>query len=245
VWGIITAVASDWQATVAIDPSSAPMLYPLDVFPILAWRMGAYAPYNIVTGYGYPSAGGFFEGRFWFGGTEPNRFDTSQVQGWKKLSPIVHMGPTITRGDLLTGYISDGTVTDACGITYTLESKDKNDIFWFEPDPKGLIAGTLGGEWLIQASNLADPITPMSIQANRVSKYGCANIEPRRTGISLVFVQKFTRRIMEFLSEIWTGKFVAPHLNEAAKHLTTTGIQEIAYQEELAPIIWVRNGPPS
>jgi hypothetical protein len=138
--------------------------------------------------------------------------------------------------------LEDGTVTDANGISYTLQGRDLNEIFWLEPDHNGIMCGTLAGEWLIQASTLSDPITPTSIQAKRVTKYGCANIEPRRTGISLVFIQKFRRRVMEFLADVFTGRYVAPHLNEAAKHLTTNGVSEIGYQEELAPVLWARTG---
>jgi hypothetical protein len=138
--------------------------------------------------------------------------------------------------------LTDGTVTDACGISYVLESKDANEIVWFEPDHNGITAGTSGGEWLIQASTLSDPITPTSIQAKRVTKYCCANIEPRRTGISLTFVQKYRRRLMELLSDVFTNRYIAPHLNETAKHLSKDGIAELGYQEELAPIIWARTG---
>jgi hypothetical protein len=237
VWGRITSVTNSNTAVVTIDPGSAPMLYPLSDFQINTWRMGAFC-----DTLGWPKSGSFYEGRFWFGGCVPNRFDTSQSFGWIPGNPVLNMAPTALSGDVLSGFTSDGTVTDACGISYTLQSKDTNEIYWFEPDHNGIVAGTGGGEWLIQASTLSDPITPTSIQAKRVTKYKCANIEPRRTGISLVFIQLFRRRVMEFLADVFTGRYVAPHLNEAAKHLTKDGVAEIAYQEELAPILWARTG---
>lgn len=239
-WGTITAVASSSQATVLIDPDSAPIIDPLNTPPLRYFRMGAWSGTT-----SYPSCGSFYESRFWFGGAEPNRFDTTQTFGWKPGSTIVQMGPTVTTGDQAIGFKSDGTVTDACAISYKFESKDANQIVWMEPDHNGLMCGTIGGEWLISASNLSDPITPTSIQAKRVTKYGCASIEPRRTGISLVFIQKFKHRVMEFLADVFTGRYVAPHLNEAAKHLTKNGVEEIGYQEELAPILWARTGTGS
>lgn len=236
-WGTITAVLSSSSATVSIDADSAPIIAPLGNPPLRNFRLGAWSDTT-----SFPSCGSFYESRFWFGGAIPNRFDTTQTFGWTAGSTIVNMSPTASSGDQVSGFVSDGTVNDACGITYTFESKDTNQIVWMEPDHNGLMCGTLGGEWLISASNLSDPITPTSIQAKRVTKYGCANIEPRRTGISLVFIQKFKHRVMEFLADVFSGRYTAPHLNEAAKHLTKDGVEEVAYQEELAPILWVRTG---
>ena len=237
MWGRIASVATTHTATVVIDPGSAPMLYPLSNYQLDTWRMGAFSPST-----GYPACGKYYESRAWLGGNVPNRFDTSQSGGLTKGSTTIVMSPTDIRGNALTGFFSEGTVTDKCGITYTLNSNDQNDIEWFEPDHAGLLCGTLGGEWLIQASQLSDPITPTSIQAKRVTKYGCANIEPKRTGLGLVFIQKFGHRVMEFLSQVFTGGYSAPHLNEAAKHLSTHGLVELMYQEELAPMLWFRTG---
>lgn len=237
-WGRITQVLASNQAVVTLDADSAPITCPAGNPPITIWRMGLWSDTT-----NYPASGSFYEGRFWFGGAVKNRFDTTKTFGWKKDSDIVDMSPTLTSGDQVNGFTSDGTVTDDCGISYTLESKDANEIVWFEPDRNGLLVGTAGGEWLIEASTLSDPITPTSIQCKRVTKYGCADIEPRRTGISLVFIQKFRRRVMEFLADVFTGKYIAPHLNETAKHLSSPGIAEIGYQEELAPILWARTGP--
>ena len=236
VWGRITSVTSTSVAVVTLDPGSAPMLEPLNKFQINTWRMGAFADGS------WPASGTFYEDRFWFGGSIKNRFDTSQSHGWIPGNTVLNMAPTVTTGDLQAGYSNDGTVTDACGISYILESKEANDIFWFAPDKGGLLAGTINGEWMIAASQLSDPITPTSIQAKEVTHYGCANIEPRKTGMGLVFIQKFLHRVMEFLPQVFVGGFIAPHLNEAAKHLSTKTLVEMAYQEELAPLLWFRTG---
>ena len=218
-WGTIQTVTSKFSVTMNIQ--GLPLFYSI---PVRTWRLGVYSDTT-----GYPSCGVYYEGRFWFGGAVPNRFDTSQTGGVNK-DGSVFMSPTAI----------DGTVGDANAISYTLLSDQACDISWFAPDHNGLMCGTLGGEWLLAASNQSDPITPTSIQAKRVTKYGCANIEPRRTGLALIFVQKFGRKIMEFLADVFTGRYIAPHLSETAKHLTAPGIEEIHYQEELAPILWAR-----
>ncbi len=218
-WGTIQTVTSKFSVTMNIQ--GLPLQYAV---PVRTWRLGVYSDTT-----GYPSCGVYYEGRFWFGGAVPNRFDTSQTSGVNK-DGSVFMSPTAI----------DGTVGDANAISYTLLSDQACDISWFAPDHNGLMCGTLGGEWLLAASNQSDPITPTSIQAKRVTKYGCANIEPRRTGLALIFVQKFGRKIMEFLADVFTGRYIAPHLSETAKHLTAPGVEEIHYQEELAPILWAR-----
>lgn len=219
-WGQITAVTT--ANTVDVQIMGDPLKYAgVDV---RLWRLGVYSDTT-----GYPTCGTFCEGRFWLGGAQPNRFDTTFVDGVDK-DGNVNMAPTLP----------DGTVTDACGISYTFEAEDQNPIYWFSNDQHGILAGTAGGEWLISASQLNDPFSPTSIQAHRVTKYKCADIEPKRTGIALIFVQKFKRRLMELLADVFSGRYTAPHLTEAAKHLTQKGIAEIGYQEELAPLVWIR-----
>src|SRR5262249_55787233 len=55
-----------------------------------------------------------------------------------------------------------------------------------------------------------------------------------------VFVQRYLRKIVEFFPDVFSGKFTAPNLSKDAKQLTIGNIQEIAYQQELAPVIWAR-----
>lgn len=220
-WGKITSVTN--SNTVQVQILGDPLLYNL---PVRTWRLGVYSDTT-----GYPTCGIFTQGRFWLGGAAPNRFDSTMALGFTK-DGVFEFSPTLP----------DGTVTDANAISFTLDAEDKNPIFWFALDQRGIICGTGGGEWLITASTLGEAITPSTVTGTKVTKYRCADIEPRRTGISLVFVQKFKRRIMEFLTDVFTGRFVAPHLTEAAKHLTQQDIEEIYYQEELAPLIWARTG---
>jgi hypothetical protein len=78
------------------------------------------------------------------------------------------------------------------------------------------------------------------MQAHRVTTIGCANAEPRRTEHTTVFIQKHRRKLMEYFADIFSGKFSAPNLALTAKHLTARNVQQISYQQELAPIIWSR-----
>lgn len=175
---------------------------------------------------GWPSCGTYHGGRLWMGGMFPNHLDASVSN-----DPL-NMAPSLDTGQVL----------DNNAISIGLNTADENFAYWMAPDHLGVIVGTLSGEFLIQASTLAEPITPTSITVNRVTKYGCANTPPVRTGISLVFVQKFRRRALEFLADVFTGKFIAPNLSLTSRDIMTSGIQEIVYQEEQTPILWCRMG---
>ena len=225
-WGKITAINS--PNSVQVQILGAPLLNGTTVVNV--WRLGAYSNTT-----GWPTCGTFHEGRLWLSGAIPNRFDASESNGDEFL-------PGVTNTWSFSPTEPDGTVADNDGITYTFRSPDKNTVLWMEPDHAGIVCGTIKGEWLIQASQLNDPLTPTSIQAHRVTKYQCADIEPQRTGLTLCFVQAYQRKLMEFFPDVFTGKFTAPNLSEAAKHMTKTGLQEIRYTRELVPCVWGRTG---
>jgi hypothetical protein len=199
-----------------------PALTNSDVITI--WRNGVYSNTT-----GWPTCGTYYQGRVWFGGVVSNRFDCSMSNGFVTGTTQINMAPTS----------ADGTVSDDNGISYICDGPDVNEFLWMEPDQQGILFGTQAGEWLISAPG-PGALTPTNIQAVRVTKVGCADIEPRRAEHTLLFVQRYTRKIMEYFADVFSGKFSAPNLSERAKHLTVGGIAEIAYQQELAPILWQR-----
>lgn len=231
-WGVITHVVASDTVLVTLAASyndaagnpqaSGPVLYPS--LPVTLWQLGTYC-----ASVGYPTCGTYHEGRLWLSGAVPNAFDASQS------NLVFNFAPT----DLY------GTVSDNNGISETLNADQINAIFWMIPDHNGIVCGTQGGEWVIQASNQSDPLTPTSIQAHRVTKFGCENIEPRRTGMSLAFVRRYGKKLTEYISDVYSGKYSGTDLSITAAHLMGSGIAEIAYQQETTPVIWVRNNDGS
>ncbi len=211
-WGTISAQAGA-SCTVILQTN----LNSNNGTTIAIWQLGVYNNYTVGA---YPTCGIYHEGRLWLMGT--NRFDAS------------------TSNDIFTFSPTDiyGNVLDSSGISETLNSDELNTFLWAKPDHDGILCGTLGGEWLISASVLSDPLTPTSIQAHQVTKYGSAAVEPVRAGMALLFVQRFRQRILEFMSDTFSQKFSARHINEFAKHITAPGVQEMAYQEEKVPVVW-------
>ena len=206
-------------AGVNVENLGAPLLY---TNPIQTWRLGVYS-----TTTGWPTCGTYHEGRLWLGGAVPNRFDASVSNGI--VGGVIDFAPTNQYG----------VVAASNGISYTLNSDSVNPIFWMDPDLQGIIMGTQAGEWLVQAPTNG-PLAPTNIAGRRVTKIGCANVEPRRTEHTTVFVQRYSRKLMEYFADVYSGKFSAPNLADKAQHITRAGIAEIAYQQASTPIIWGR-----
>ena len=216
-WGKITGFTSSTVVTVTLQTA----LNSANGATMTQSRLGLYT-----TGT-YPTCGAFHKGRIWLAGARPNRFDASQPYDPQSDSTI-SFSPTDAYGN----------VNDDDAIADVINSDEVNTIYWMKPDHEGLIVGTNGPEFLLHTSNLNDPVTPTTLEQDVITRLGAANIEPVRPGIVLAFVQRYTRRLLEFFTETFSGSKVARHLNEYAKHIATPGIKEISYQEETVPVIW-------
>ena len=213
-WGTILSVLSANAVTVQIQ--GTPLLY---TTPCPLFRVGAWSDTT-----GWPTCGCYQGGRFWFGGAIPNRVDSSESD-----SPFT-MSPTLP----------DGTVTDANGISYTFNSNSVDQINWMEPVPTGILVGTAKGEYLLSSGNTGGPITPTSIADSAATKYGSSNILPAKTGLTICFVQKYGRRLLEYLADVFSQRFYGPDLTTYVRHLGQRQFEEIAYQQEPAPVVWAR-----
>lgn len=218
IWGVVSEVVNGEHIKVLLVGGD--LLY---LLPIRRYRVGVFSDKT-----GYPTCGTYHEGRLWLGGATFNRVDSS-VAGSATMS---NFAPTL----------ADGTVVDSSAISLKLDSDNADPALWIASDERGLTLGTQSKEWRLTASALNDPLTPTSAKAKPVTRFGCADVQPVSIGGALVFVQKEGRKVLELLQDVYSGRFSAPHLTQAAKHLTIGGIRELAYQEEAVPILWARTG---
>lgn len=193
---------------------------------IRTWRLGVYSNTT-----GWPTCGTYIDGRIALSGVVANRVDMCVANGITNDSAgtTINFAPTDQYDNVL----------DSSGISVVFDAPDANPLYWMVPDQQGILAGTPGGEWLIYAPTQGG-FAPNNIAARRVTKIGVANIEPQRTEHTIVFVQKFLRKIVEYFADVFSGKFTAPNIIQDAKQLTVNDIQELAYQQELAPEVWAR-----
>ena len=225
-WGTISAVASATSATFIFDTRIPGMvLNSANSDVAFFWQLGVYSDTT-----SWPTCGAYFQGRLWLGGAVPNRFDTTCSNG---------IPPTV---GVYTALFSPtdpyNNVLDNSGMSYILNAGNLNEIQWMLPDAGGLLMGTEAYEFLIGASTLSDPITPTSIQDYPKTRYGSTNQDAIRVGMAGLFVQRNGRRILEYIDDAFSSKPTGRHLNENAKNLSVSGVQQLAYTEEPVPMVW-------
>ena len=190
-------------------------------------RLGLYSDTT-----GWPTCGTYHDGRLWLSGALPNRIDGSVSNGISLTTNAVNFSPTNNAG----------AVAESNAIAYTLNAPSSNPIFWMRPHAQGILCGTLKGEWLVQATTQNPSLTPLNMKADEVTTIGSLNVEPAVTEHTTVFIQKYQRKLQEYFADVFSGKFASPNIAKDAKHLTATQVKELAYQQELAPILWSRTG---
>jgi len=177
------------------------------------WRLGAFSNTT-----GFPSTVAFYEDRLMYAAT------TLQPQTiWGSISNIYN--------DFSPG------ADDSDAVTYTIASDQVNVIRWLSPG-KSLTIGTVGGEFLMSASTRDEAITPSNIKIIRQSEYGGAYIMPVRANGVVLFVQRSTKKIRQFIYQFESDSYVAPDLTLLSEHITDEGVIEVDYQREPDSIIW-------
>jgi hypothetical protein len=104
---------------------------------------------------------------------------------------------------------------------------------------KSLTIGTLGGEFLMAASTRNEAITPTNVKIVRQSEYGGANIMPVRAAGVVLFVQRSTKKLRQFIYEFESDSYLAPDLTLLSEHITADGVVEMDYQRDPDSVIWL------
>jgi hypothetical protein len=214
-WLEITARASTTSVTATIQGPNASA-----TTATTSWRLGVWSATT-----GYPACVTFHQNRLTFAGpTEyPQRIDMSVTSDFENFAPTDQ----------------DGTVTDDKAVATSLSADNVNSIIWLSDDEKGLIVGTVGGEWVIRPNDNGGVITPSNIQGTRSSAFGSANIQPARVGNAVVFTQRSGLKLRELSYVFEDDGYRAPDMTLIAEHITQSGIIEMAHQNEPQSIVWM------
>lgn len=214
-WGyaVITSVSSLTVAVVTIINAFG------NTTAVTTWRLGVWCPLT-----GYPGSVVFHEDRLCFSGATsvPQRVDGSKSGDYE------NMAPTDTAG----------VVANDNAISFTMNANDVNVVRWVTSDEKGLLAGSVGGEWAIKPSTQGEALTPTNITAKRASSYGSANIQPVQAGKATIFVQRSGRKMREMTYFYEVDGFRSPDVSLLSEHVLNGGLVELAFQKEPQPIIW-------
>ncbi len=217
VWGYVLITA--WTSTTVVTVTVINTL--TSTAAKLVWRMGVWS-----TTTGFPSCVVFYEDRLFFAGTpdSPQRLDGSYVGAYENFTASLP---------------ADGSITASNAVAFTLNSNDVQNILWMTSDEKGLLAGTVKGEWVIRPSAQAEALSPTSISAKQTSTYGSANIQPVQADKATLFTQRGGRKIREMTYFYEVDGFKAQDLSVLSEHITKTGVIAMAYQRSPQQIIWV------
>lgn len=182
------------------------------------WRIGVYSDTTQ-----WPAHGVIHEGRLWLVGPS-GRIDAS------KSGDFFNFEPTST----------DGTVADDNGVSAIFAGSGRQNPQWLQSIDTGLLVGTDGGEYLVRASSLDDPLSPFTVQLRKLTDYGCSDALPVRAGKNTIFIHSVERNVMEYRSA--QGGMDGNDIARDARHLTSKGISELAYSQSPIPTVWMRRG---
>lgn len=214
-WLTITAFTSTTVVTATIEGANASA-----GTATANWRLGVWSATT-----GYPGAVTFHGDRLFWGGptNTPQRIDGSNVGDYENFKPSN----------------AAGTVADDNAVGFTLNANEVNVIRWLMSDEKGLMVGTVGGEWIVRASSQNEALTPSNVQATQSTNYGCAALPPLRAGKAIIFAQRNGRKLRELAYVFQDDGMRAPDMTVAAEHITRGGIVDMAYQSQPQSIIWM------
>lgn len=211
-WARITAVSGATSATAAVQRTLGGTGATPD------WRLGAWSAAT-----GWPGCVTFFEDRLCFAAStrQPNTIWMSGAGDYTGMAPSE----------------ADGTVAADNAITLTISDDRVNAVRWLSAG-KVLIAGTVGGEFVVRASALNEAVTPDNATVRRETTIGSADQMPVRIGGSVLFVQRAGRRLHELSYTFEVDNFVAPDVTLLAEHLVRPGLRQLAYQQQPWSVLW-------
>jgi hypothetical protein len=186
---------------------------------VTEWRLGVYNSVN-----GYPSCCMFFEDRLFFAGCTafPQRIDGSSSSLYETFAPSK----------------TDGTIVDSNAVAFALNASDVNVIRWMMDDEKGLLIGTVGGEWMLRPSSTSQALTPTNVTAKRSTAFGSANIQAVRAGRASIYIQRSGRKVRELAYVYEVDGFRSPDMTILSEHISESGLVSSDYQQEPFSIVW-------
>ncbi|MES2348489.1 MAG: hypothetical protein V4641_13080 [Pseudomonadota bacterium] len=213
-WLTITAYSSATSVTATVSGPNASA-----GTATANWRLGVWG-----SALGYPGAACFNEDRLCLGGSTsyPQRIDCSNSGDYENMAPSSVAG----------------TVTDSNAIAVTLNASDVNVIRWLQDDEKGLLIGTVGGEWILRPSSLSQAMSPTNVKASRSTTYGSANVAPLRAGRATLYLQRSGRKLRELAYVFQVDGFQSPDMTVLSEHITLGGLLQLAFQQETQAIVW-------
>lgn len=207
----ITAFTSTTQVT------ATTVIAPLATTATKFWSEGAWSIRR-----GFPRAVCFHQNRLWFGGTkyEPFKVWASQL------------------GDFQNHRVTPGS--DESAMSFQIASTDLQSIQGLASS-RGLVVLTTRGEWVGTTGDNQTVITAASPpEFRQISAFGSEYIQPVMVDDTVIFVEKFGRRLRRIFYDASQSGFATSDLTVMAENVTLGGISSLAVQKGPETVIWCK-----
>ena len=115
-------------------------------------------------------------------------------------------------------------------------AQEANPIVWLASQ-EGLIVGTEGDEWLLDSGDgVISPSNPPN--SKRKTKFGSADLQAQLVGSVVLFIQRGSRALREYVFAFDEQGYKAPDLTQLSEHMTKSGFKQFCYAQNPDSIIW-------
>jgi hypothetical protein len=160
---------------------------------------------------GYPATITFHERRAWYA-----RTDTQPQTMWAS-KPFIY-------DDFTAGALDD----DA--LVVTLNTELANDIKWLSSGTT-LATGTFGGEFITSSGTNGISLTPSNVNSARQTGWGSRNIQPKKIGNYVYYIQRAGRKVRELFYYWDLDTYKSVDMTVVSEHITESGVTAMAYQQ--------------
>jgi hypothetical protein len=137
-------------------------------------------------------------------------------------------------GDYGGGRVNFATLTSAGNVAPDLAFRRTlaldNPPLWLAVDRKALLLGTADGEVSVVPTNAAQSVSGDNISADPQSYFGSERVWPAKIGTDVMFVERGGRRLRASGFDLGRDRYAAIDLTAAARHITRSGVTQLAYQ---------------
>jgi hypothetical protein len=175
----------------------------------------------------------------------------SDVEGYPQLVGIwggrlIFVKDTQLIGSVVGDYFNMAPVDDggvlAPDMAFRLQLSISDPPTWLHADKQFLLLGTHSEEVVVGQVNQAAGISGTNLQAQPQSAYGSADVWPAVIGTSVLFMQRGNRKLREAQFSYDAGRFVGANITVYARHITRTGVNWLAWQQEPETMLWGGRG---
>lgn len=215
-WGelTITAYTSPTQVTATVEKAQSAGTASTQ------WQLGVFSSTT-----GYPKSTTFHEQRLVLGYT-PSQ---PQTLWFSRAGDIEIFQPDNDS--------YKGEVDSTSAMTYTVASKDSNDIVWLS-SRNALLIGTTGVIFAAKASSLDEAMTPTNISIKPAVKTASFEAPTVETTNATLFIHNHQRKVLELSYSVENDAMVSVDLTILSEHFGQNKFKRIVRQEEPYNILW-------